>query len=484
MHLIGLDFGSTTSSAIVASARVLRNCATGRMELGDSSVVYRSDLTFTPFRDGQIDGSAIASHIDRWIRECGVDPDDFAGGGAIITGLAAQNANVAVIERLVKDRFNDVLFATADDPCLESWLAFMGSTLSLSRSAPNDYFLNLDIGGGTTNLALGIGGEVLETGCLFAGARHFQFTPGTYQISALSSYAERLLRHFQIDKRVGQSLTTQEVQSVVDFYTTLIEAAIQQDRSRLDLDPYRLHEQVRFSSSGARAPIITLSGGVGALVYDQVRGLTAPETTAFGDLGIDLARGMLESPIISRHVRTHVPSNFGHATVYGLSLHSTEVSGSTLYIADPGRLPLRDLPIVARIGFDASQEDVRRAITFVRRSVRGGCVEVAGREADVERIRMLGSRLANALGNGEFPTDRPVVLIVAANVGKSLGSYASQWGRLAVNLIVIDELCARQARFASLGTMRDNVVPVAFYGIARNADGPHASATTDEGDPQ
>src|SRR5262245_2550802 len=113
MYLIGLDFGSTTSSAIVASARVLRNCATGRMELGDSTVAYRSDLTFTPFRNGEIDEPAIASHIDRWIRESGVDRADVGGGGAIITGLAAQKANVAVIERLVKERFNDVLFATA-----------------------------------------------------------------------------------------------------------------------------------------------------------------------------------------------------------------------------------------------------------------------------------------------------------------------------------------------------------------------------------
>src|SRR5438093_11020154 len=90
LHLLGLDFGSTTSSALVASARVVRNCATGRMELGQPSVIYRSQLTFTPFADNLIDERAIAGHLDRWISESHVDPTTFAAGGVIITGLAAQ----------------------------------------------------------------------------------------------------------------------------------------------------------------------------------------------------------------------------------------------------------------------------------------------------------------------------------------------------------------------------------------------------------
>jgi len=50
-------------------------------------------------------------------------------------------------------------------------------------------------------------------------------------------------------------------------------------------------------------------------------------------------------------------------------------------------------------------------------------------------------------------------------VGKTVGSYASDWGRLPVKLIVTDELACRNSRFASLGATRDNVVPVSFYGM-------------------
>src|SRR5689334_9148111 len=121
--LIGLDFGSTTSSAIISQAEEFRDGATGRVELGRRRVVYRSRLIFTPFADNRIDEQILAGHLDRWLRESGVTPGTFTSGGVIITGLAAQTANVAAIEAMVKQHVGDALFAVAEDPCLESWLA-------------------------------------------------------------------------------------------------------------------------------------------------------------------------------------------------------------------------------------------------------------------------------------------------------------------------------------------------------------------------
>jgi ethanolamine utilization protein EutA len=40
VNLLGLDFGSTTSSALVASARIGVSSATGRTEFGNLSVLY------------------------------------------------------------------------------------------------------------------------------------------------------------------------------------------------------------------------------------------------------------------------------------------------------------------------------------------------------------------------------------------------------------------------------------------------------------
>lgn len=467
--LIGLDFGSTTSSAIVSQAEVLRNCSTGRVELGRRSVVYRSPLTFTPFTGNLIDEQILAGHLDRWLCESGVTPGTFTSGGVIITGLAAQKANVAAIEAMVKQRAGDVLFAVAEDPCLESWLAFMGSCLALSWAEPEAHFLNLDIGGGTTNLAMGINGEVLRCGGVYAGARHFQFVPGTYRISALSSHAVRLLKDLHMDRSIGDTLSQDELRNIVDFYAALIEAAVRADRSVLKQDPFRYHEQVPFVPPADNVPpVITLSGGVGELVYNHIRGEPLPPATAFGDLGIDLARRLIQSPVLSQHLRTHVPMNFGHATVYGLSLHATEVSGTTPYLPDPGVLPLRDLPIVARLRMDASVpsiEDVQQAVDMAARGIRGGCIEIDGGTTDFGTVKKLGTHLAMALRKTGFPADRSLVLLVRQNVGKTIGSYASDWGRLPVKLIVIDELSSRSSRFISLGPVKGNVVPASFYGM-------------------
>ena len=440
--LIGLDFGSTTSSAIISRAEVLRNGSTGRFELGQRSLVYRSMLTFTPFKDNLIDEQTLSGYLDRWLRESGVTPGTFTSGGAIITGLAAQKPNVAAIQALVKQRIGDALFAVAEDPCLESWLAFMGSCLALSWAEPDVYFLNLDVGGGTTNLAVGIHGEVLRCSSLYAGARHFQFVPGTYRITTLSSYGVRLLQDLQINRSIGDTLSPDEARKIVDSYAALIEAAVKEM---------------------SLSPVITLSGGVGELVYNHIRGEPLPSRTAFGDLGIDLAMRLIQSPLLSRHLRTHVPMNFGHATVYGLSLHGTEVSGATPYLPDPGVLPLRDLPIVARLRMGASTEDVEQAVSMAARGTRGGCIEIDASGADFGTVKKLGASLATALRG--FPEDRSLVLLVPQNVGKTIGSYACDWGRLPVKLIVIDELPTRNSRFVRLGAMSNNIVPVSFYGM-------------------
>ncbi len=42
-------------------------------------------------------------------------------------GLTAQRGNADALVALIRKRLGDTLIATANDPCLESWLAFMGS---------------------------------------------------------------------------------------------------------------------------------------------------------------------------------------------------------------------------------------------------------------------------------------------------------------------------------------------------------------------
>lgn len=478
--MIGLDFGSTTSSAMVATAGVGMNSATGRMEFGTPSVSYRSEPVFTPFQGDAIDLKRLNRSLDQWIAASQLNLDDIFAGGVIITGLAAKKANAEALAQMVGARIGETLIATADDPCLESWLAFMGSCSVLSRFYPETPFINLDIGGGTTNPALGINGGVTRTGCYFIGARHFQFKPGTYRLAAVSHYGRSLLAHFSISKDVGDTLTAPEIDAILDFYINALEAMVSGDGAHFSTPIARLHEQVPFGiDPDTPAPVLTFSGGVGELIYRQSSGKPLPGTTHYGDLGIDLARRIMQSPALSAHVDTRIPENMGRATVYGLALHSTEVSGTTIFLSRPEILPRRDLPVVARLPLTAPPEHLQEALARVETSHNGACIQIIPdpdptltRDAipapvcePLATVKAFGLRLAQRLNGLRIVPRQPVVLLVPYNYGQALGNYASNWRQSPIDIIVIDEIPDRNAHFVNIGRLHNNIVPVAFYGV-------------------
>lgn len=495
VQLLGLDFGTTTSSAVVATATLTRSAVTGRMELSGIRECFRSEMVFTPLRDDdRLDEQQVEALLDGWLAAGAVRPESLFGGGALLTGLTAQKENAVALVRLIRRRLGEALVATADDPCLESWLAFMGSCAGLSRAVPQQPILNLDIGGGTTNLALGINGEVLHTGCLFVGARHIQVVPGTYRIVRLSRYARALLDALCVCIGPGDRLTDAEVESILGYYLEFLEAAVAGVPEPFQTPVGRLHQQVPFRgvrASGHVGPslrdgrrvserlahvkadvAVTFSGGVGELIYAHEQGKPWPPTTHFGDLGIDLAQRIVGSPFWSEYLHKWRPASAGRATVYGLLRHSTEVSGSTLFLPHPEVLPLTDVPILGSLNGSSTDEHLRDLVELIRRSGRGGCVQVSVGSHEAAAVRACGERLAAALRQIAFPPRHPLVLLVRENLGKVLGHYVTQWGTLPLNLVVIDEVAVRNAQYVQLGALHSQVVPVSFYGLNEQGDSP------------
>jgi ethanolamine utilization protein EutA len=466
--LIGLDFGTTTSSAVIASANLLANSVTGRMEMAQIDERYHSDLVFTPFQGEYLDQDKILEYLDGWLAAGEVRAEKVFGGGALLTGLAAQKDNARTLTDLIRRRLGNALIASADDPCLEAWLAFMGSCARLSREHPEKWFLNLDIGGGTTNLALGKNGEVFCTGCLFVGARHVEVEPGTYRIVSLSTYARKLFDHLGITKGPEGELTPAEMADVVGFYVRLLQAAVDGKLEVFDEATAHLHQQVAFRPEplpGSEAIAVTLSGGVGELVYGAIQGRSLPSMTYFGDLGIDLAERLLQWPGRSMDFRRYIPTGGGRATAYGLLRHSTQVSGSTVYLSHRASLPLHDIPILGTITDTSSDLQVPALLELAKKSRAGGCVQIRLQDRSWAGVRALGTRIAACLQEQVFPPDHPLVILVPENIGKSLGQYISQWHALPLNLTVIDEIGARDAQYVHVGTPHNQVIPVSFYGL-------------------
>lgn len=466
--LLGLDFGSTTSSALIAQASLSSHCITGRMALQEPQVLFRGEPVFTPLKADAIDEEAVRRLIGQWLGAAEISLGELFAGGVIITGLAAQRDNAQALAGLVGELIGNALITRADDGGLESWLAFMGSCSALSRFHAQQPILNLDIGGGTTNAALGLGGNVLASGCHFIGARHFQFQPGSYRLSACSSFGQLLLADLGIASSIGDTLESAQRDAIIGWYVAALEAISTGDRGFFDTTAGRATEQLSLSLPDLDRPVaLTFSGGVGELLYRHLDGQELPGTTHYGDFGIDLAVAIANSPRLVGNARRLIPENRGRATVYGLTLHNTEISGSTLFLPRPEVLPLKDLPIVARLPVSASPQQLANAIALATTSAGGACLQLLdeGIAPGLDALRQLGARLAKAIEQAQPDPDWPLVLLLESNTGKALGNYVTDWGRRHRNLMVIDEVHERHAHFINLGKPHQQIVPIAFYGV-------------------
>ena len=463
--LLGLDFGSTTSSALIASAKVARSCATGHMQLDDVQVIYKSKPVFTPFIKQSIDIEKVAKLIANWLTESNIHTNQIFSGGSMVTGLAAQADNAAALSKLIISMVGESVIATADDPCLESWLAFMGSCGALSRYHADAPILNFDIGGGTTNVALGLNGDVQGTGCYFIGARHFQLKAGSYQLTAVSPYGEALLDNLSIHKKLGETLNAVEHGKIISFYINVLEAIVIGDAAFFNAPIAQKHTQAAFNFGQKIQPKITFSGGVGELLYKISANEPLPKTTFYGDFGIDLALAISRSALLSSDLKTCIPEHKGRATLVGLTLHNTEISGNTVCLPNPNCLPLRDLPIIAKLAANSRAEEWHTAFSLLQKRKLGACIQISPCDNTLEQVRALASQFKHALQASKYAPSQPIVILVEANIGKALGNYISNWGQLDYNLIVIDEVALRDAHFVHIGCTHQGMIPISFYGL-------------------
>lgn len=464
VKLAGFDFGSTTCSAVLATAALIESRPNGRRELAAVTPTYRSELVFTPFVGESIDLEKVERLLDGWLHTGAAQPAELFGGGALITGLCAEKQNAARLAELVRGRLGDAVIATADDPSLESFVAFLGSAAALSQAQPDTPILSLDIGGGTTNLALGLGGEVRRTGCLRVGARHLRFHRGTYELCGYSPLGRQLLSHLGLAKQPGGALTKDEVGAVLDSYIELLTAACTGRRAVLDTPLGRRFEAVPLQlPEGLPPPTLVLAGGVGALIAARRNGGAPLPTTDYGDLGGELAERILGSSLLRGPVVT--PDNAGRATVLGLLTGCTQVAGSSVFLPRPHTLPLRDLPILGTIAPHKSTAELHDALRLVRQSSRGAALRVTLAPADPASLRAFGARVQEVLRTLAFPPEMPIVLLLEQNLGKALGGYITGWQTPAVNLLVLDELKLAAGRFVQLGRPHDQMIPVSFYGL-------------------
>src|SRR6185295_1685419 len=170
---VGIDIGSSGTQIIFSKIHLRRLAEelTSRYYVVKRETLYLSPVSLTPYQsETRIDDAALKSIIADAYRAAGVAPKDIDTGAVILTGEALRRENAQAISTMLSEAGGDFVCATAGHH-MESMLAAYGSGAALTSNEKGVRILNLDIGGGTTKLALVESGRVLATAAVHIGGR-------------------------------------------------------------------------------------------------------------------------------------------------------------------------------------------------------------------------------------------------------------------------------------------------------------------------
>ncbi|MDE3112943.1 MAG: ethanolamine ammonia-lyase reactivating factor EutA [Chloroflexota bacterium] len=386
-------------------------------------VLHRSAIILTPYRaDGTIDAGDLATFIDREYAAAGLAHDDVDTGAVILTGNALESRNASEIGRIFAAHGGKFVCATAGHR-LESILAAHGSGAVPRSRRESSVVLNIDVGGGTTKLALVDRGEIVATSAIKVGARCVPLAPDA---------AER--------RRTAARLARSVVAAAWARPT--------EDLALLDPLPRT-----------PRPSVVTFSGGVGELMEQGADG-------DYGDLGPELAAAL-------REARADLPGRVAdaeeaiRATVIGASQFSVQLSGNTIFLSDPGIVPLWNVP-VARVRAREIDGARELSVSVVADAVRAAR-DHAGHEGQVlialpdlgepryDRLRAVAEGLARGVGDR-----RPLLAATAGDVARSLGTILADELAVEGGIVVLDGLELSDLDYVDVGkiVLPAGVVPV------------------------
>ncbi len=342
---IGIDIGTTTTQ-LVLSRLTLVNVMPGtqvpKIEISRKSVVYMGEVHFTPFLDrNRVDGVALRAIIAREYQCAGIEPRDVDTGAVIITGETAKKENAAEIVHALAEFAGEFVVATAG-PDLESVIAGKGSGAEALSRRQHNRIANLDIGGGTSNIAFFDRGVCIGTACVNVGGRLFEVDSLSGRLSYISPPAQQLAGC--LERLTGTALfpACSPAAELAAIKTCLAEMVQCVDRVVFQQPPAAGDETLVMTNHLPAVALdgIVFSGGVARYIYQP----QAENWWVHGDVGPLLAAACRNSRAF-QSLPVYQGEETIHATVLGAGIHTVNVSGSTVMVSKQA-LPLRNIPAV------------------------------------------------------------------------------------------------------------------------------------------
>jgi len=287
-----------------------------------------------------VDGEKIRTMVEDFYRAAGIDKKDVDTGAVIITGETSRKENAAAVLEALSGFAGDFVAATAG-PDLESVLAAKGAgAVEYSRQSGKSV-LHMDIGGGTSNLALCVDGKIVRTGCLNVGGRLLKM-----EKNGKITYVSPVLKGLT-DLQPGDYPAPCQVEAIAKILTSCLEMASGLRPATELLHKFLTKETVTPWTIPEKNLVISFSGGVADCIEKPAEG--------FGDMGVQLGQAIKNSLLCRGEYRLGTETI--RATVIGAGSHSAQLSGSTVFCKDVP-LPLKNLPVVVLTAHEQESADL------------------------------------------------------------------------------------------------------------------------------
>jgi len=466
---VGIDVGSSGTQVIFSRIKMRRLAEdlTSRYYVVARETLYLSPVALTPYMsDTRIDDIALTKIIDDAYEASGLIPKDIDTGAVILTGEALRHENAEAIASLLARQGGDFVCATAGHH-MESMLAAYGSCASRTSQEQEKRVLNIDIGGGTTKLALVDGGRVISTAAIHIGGR-LQVVDEKYKIIRLDPAGKEHARRAGYNWKLGDIVDDASLDKVADVMADALVAALGPDDLQEDISELYLTDPVENLSAIDGA---MFSGGVAEYVYER-------EERDFGDMGRRLGAATRRKLNANAFPWPLLPAGECiRATALGASEYSVQLSGNTSYISTPGiLLPRRNLQVLQphfQFEDEIDPKTFAKAILNHRKTF-----EVEHHDAEIalavqwtgapsfERIYALALGIVEGLAD-KIAAKQPLYIMLDGDIAQTLGAVLREDCGVAVEILVIDGVLLTDFDYIDLGRLRvpSYTVPVTIKSL-------------------
>jgi ethanolamine utilization protein EutA (predicted chaperonin) len=460
---VGVDIGSSTSHLVFS--RIVLERLDSRYVVTIRETFYQSDILLTPYSaEDEIDAAALGAFIERQYQDAKVDPDEIDTGALILTGVAVRRRNARKIGELFARQAGKMVAVSAGDS-LETVMAAHGSGAVARSIRDNATVMNVDVGGGTSKIAICADGRVTDLTALDVGARLLCLDP-VGRIVRIEEAGRRFGAELGINLELGAQLAPASARALAARMADCLFEAMAGGspaaggRTLLRLDPLSRRPAVQQ---------LTFSGGVAEYIYGR-------EAQAYGDLGVLLAQE-IRTRVEGWGPKLERASEGIRATVIGASQYTTQVSGSTIYVSPLEALPLRNVPVIApAFALDGDDIDSAAVAAEIKALLKRLDLGEAGTpvavfvpwrgSATFQRLDAFCQGLTDGLA-AILADGHPLVLAGDGDVGGLMGIHLREEMQLDNAIVSVDGLELKEFDYIDIGTMLPNsgAVPVVIKSL-------------------